>query len=99
MGRAATPTATPIAVRVGPGRTISVRFPQGGNPPRLRAGLYTFVVTDLSSRDNFHLFGVERKTGISFIGTRRWTVTLRKGTYRYRSDGHPAALRGSFTVY
>jgi hypothetical protein len=76
-----------------------VHFPNGGNPPRLRAGLYTFVVSDLSRRDNFHLLGVERKTGIAFVGTRRWTVTLRKGTYRYRSDAHPIALRGSFSVY
>src|SRR5580765_376197 len=91
VGRGAAPAATPIAVKVGPGRTISVRFPNGGNPPRLRAGLHTFVVSDLSRRDNFHLLGVERKTGIAFMGTRRWTVTLSKGTYRYFSDAHPTA--------
>lgn len=68
---------------------------------RLKAGTYTIVVNDRSRRDNFHFKGgkVNRKTGVAFVGTRRWTVTLRKGSYRYRSDSHPTTLRRTLKVF
>jgi hypothetical protein len=90
-----------LSVAVGPGRAISLRLPDGGKLGRMSAGSYTIYVTDRSRRDNFHLIGpagLSKKTGVAFVGTRRWTVTLRKGTYRYRSDAHPAVLSGNFTV-
>ena len=93
-------TASPIVAKVGPGRTIGLQLPNGSVPPRLKAGRYTIVVNDRSRRDNFHLLGaVNRKTGIAFIGKRRWIVLLKKGSYRYRSDAHPRLLSGGFQVY
>jgi len=61
----------------------------------LRAGKYTFVVTDNSKSQNFQLVGpgVARKTGVPGTGRATWTVTLKKGTYRYSSQGRPAAKR------
>jgi len=72
---------TPIAVGVGPGRTIS--FPRS-----LARGKYLITVHDLSKIDNLHLKGrgVDRKTGVAFRGTVKWTVTLMAGTYEVRSD-------------
>ncbi len=66
----------------------------------LRADRYTIVVTDASRRDNFHLVGpgVNRRTGLRFKGTARWTVHVRSGTYRYRSDRPHSKLYGSFIV-
>ena len=57
------------------------------------------VVKDRSAGDNFRLTGpgVAKATGVAFRGTVTWAVTLRAGTYRYRSDRHPG-LRGTFTV-
>ena len=56
-------------------------------------------VRDLTKKDNFHLTGpgVNKKTGVAFMGTVTWTLTLKDGTYSYRSDAHPA-LRGSLRV-
>ena len=48
------------------------------------------TVHDLSAADNLHLKGpgVDRKTGVAFRGTVKWTVTLKAGTYRAGSDAH-----------
>jgi hypothetical protein len=56
----------------------------------LAAGRALIVVKDLSRTDNVRLVGpgVNRATGILFRGTVTWTVTLRPGTYRLRSDRH-----------
>jgi hypothetical protein len=64
-----------------------------------KAGKTVITVRDSSIRDNFHLSGqgIDKKTGVAFRGTVVWTVTLRTGTYMYRSDRH-AKLRGSFRV-
>jgi plastocyanin len=55
------------------------------------AGKAVITVRDLSAKDNFHLSGpgVNKKTGLAFKGTVKWTVTLQSGTYTYRSDAHP----------
>jgi hypothetical protein len=57
------------------------------------------TVRDASRTDNFRLVGpgVNRATGLAFRGTVSWTVTLKVGVYRFRSDRHPS-LRGGFTV-
>jgi plastocyanin len=79
------PKAKAIAARVGPGKTIS--FPRA-----LAKGKYVVTVHDLTNTDNLHLKGpgVERKTGVSFRGTVKWTVTLKAGTYLVWSDAHKA---------
>ena len=65
----------------------------------LTAGTDTFVVSDRSTKQNFHLRGpgVDRKTGIKRAGRIIWTIVLRPGTYRYFSDANPR-IRGSFRV-
>jgi hypothetical protein len=99
VGGSAASSGVELLASVGPGRSISLRLGDGTRVARLKAGSYTFVVTDRSRHDNFHLTGrVDRKTGIAFAGTRRWIVELKKGTYRYRSDAHPRTLRGTFSV-
>ena len=77
------PPPKAIVARVGPGRTIS--FPRS-----LAKGKYQITVHDLSKTDNLHLKGpgVDRKTGVPFRGTVKWTVTLSTGVYRVGSDSH-----------
>ncbi len=84
---------------VGPGATITLKKASGANVSRIRAGTHRFVVRDRSSNHNFHLVkpGTDRRTGVSFRGTRTWSVRIRRGvTYRYRCDPHPSTMRGSF---
>jgi plastocyanin len=83
----------------GPGFTISLT--QGGKKvTMLKAGTYTITVQDKSNIHNFHLTGpgVNKKTSVGGTGTTTWTVTLKKGTYKYICDPHAAAMKGSFTV-
>ena len=93
-----TTTTTPpaktqkLTARVGPGARISfVRSAKSGKT--------TITVSDLSTKDDFHLTGpgVNRKTGIAFKGVAKWTVNLQKATYAFRSDAH-ASLRGTLKV-
>jgi NitT/TauT family transport system substrate-binding protein len=62
----------------------------------LNAGPYTFVVSDRSRTQSFRLDGpgVHRRTSVKGTGRSTWTVTLRRGTYRYGS----AAQKRSFRV-
>ena len=93
------PTAT-LNGRVGPGRTISVRRPDGSKATILN-GITSIrlVVSDRSKTDNFHLTGtgVNRRTGVGFRGRVTWNLKVSPGVYRFRSDRH-RALRGSFSV-
>jgi plastocyanin len=85
--------------RVGPGAVITLKNAAGVNVARIRAGTHTFVIRDRSSSHNFHLVkpGTDRRTGVSFRGSRTWRVRIARGTtYRYRCDPHPSSMRGSF---
>ena len=92
------PTTTPpasvqkLAAKVGPGATIAFAA-------RAKAGKAQITVRDLSAKQNFHLSGpgVNKKTAVAFKGTVKWTLTLRKGTYTFRSDSS-AKLRGRTKV-
>ena len=66
---------------------------------RAKAGKAQITVRDLSGKQNFHLTGpgVNKKTAVAFMGTVKWTVTLKKGTYTFRSDTN-AKLRGKTKV-
>jgi plastocyanin len=66
----------------------------------VKAGRYRIVVRDRSHMHNFHLIGprVNRKTAVAAHGTKTWTLTLRKGTYRFRCDPHRSRMKGSFRV-
>ena len=86
--------ATPVYKgTVGPGFTIKmVTKPT-------KAGTVKIVVNDKSSIHNFHLTGpgVNVKTAVSAVGTKTFTVRLKKGTYKFICDPHPF-MKGSFTV-
>jgi plastocyanin len=79
---------------VGPGYTISM-----AKKPT-KAGKITLTVSDKSSFHNFHLRGpgVDVKTSVGAAGTKSFTVTLKKGTYRFVCDPHASSMKGSFKV-
>ena len=86
--------ATPkLAGTVGPGFTISMKKPT-------KAGKYTLVVSDKSSLHNFHLKGpnVNVKTTVPATGSKRFTITVKKGKYTFLCDPHPTQMKGSFTI-
>jgi hypothetical protein len=66
---------------------------------RLRAGKYTVAVADKSTKDNFHLTGagVNKTTSVARRQNATWVLTLRKGVYRYSSDGS-TKRKGTFRV-
>jgi hypothetical protein len=86
--------------RVGPGTTITLKRGDGTLVTHLSPGTKRILVRDRSSIHNFHLMGpgVDRRTGVSFVGRRRWSVTFSPGTYRYICDTHPDTMRRSFSV-
>jgi plastocyanin len=93
------PGVKTLTATVGPRATISLK--QGARKvSRLKAGRYRIVVRDRSHMHNFHLTGprLNKKTSVTAHGTFTWTVTLRKGTYRYVCDPHKKLMRGSFRV-
>jgi|Tabmets5t2r1_1033131.scaffolds.fasta_scaffold00028_16 plastocyanin len=94
------PRVQRLTASVGPGATISLRTASGRRVTRLRAGRYRITVRDRSTRLNFHLIGprVNRKTTMRFRGTQTWTLTLRRGSYRYVCDPRARTLKGSFRV-
>jgi NitT/TauT family transport system substrate-binding protein len=76
------------------GQFITLRQ-DGALVTQLKAGKYTFVVTDNSKTQNFQLVGpgVNRKTSVPGTGRSTWPVTLKKGTYRYSSSARPGQKR------
>jgi plastocyanin len=92
--------ARPFYGTVGPGSTITLKRANGTTVKHASPAARKFVITDQSSGHNFHLFGpgVGKKTGIDFVGSRTWKVTLSVGTYKFRCDAHPTTMRGSFDV-
>jgi plastocyanin len=89
-----------LTATVGPGFTISLRTATGRRVSRLRRGRYRITVRDRSASHNFHLRGpgVNKRTSVGFRGNRTWTVTLRRGLYRFVCDPHARRMRGSFRV-
>jgi hypothetical protein len=77
-------------------KTISLKTRAGARAANLAAGKYVIVVNDRSRSNNFHLSGkgVNRRTGVRFVGTKEWTITLAPGSlYTYRSDSRPSLRR------
>lgn len=78
---------------VGPGFSI------GTSSKTVAAGKVKLVVSDKAAIHSFHVRGpgVNVKTGIGAIGTKTFTITLKKGaTYRFFCDVHPDELHGTF---
>ncbi len=66
----------------------------------LKPGKYTFVIKDTTSAHNFHLTGpgLNKATSVSGMATATWTITLKKGTYKFVCDPHASFMKGSFKV-
>ena len=93
---AATPTLTGVD---GPGFTITLKKGTA-KVTSLKAGKYKIVIKHLSNIHNFHLSGpgLNKKTSVGAKGTFTWTVTLKKGTYKFVCDPHAPIMKGSFKV-
>jgi plastocyanin len=92
--------ATPVLAGVdGPGFTITLKK-TGKKVTTLKHGKVKIVIKDLSNIHNFHLIGpgVNKKTGVGAKGTFTWTLTLKKGTYKFICDPHASIMKGSFKV-
>ena len=97
--QAAKPKPT-LTASVGPGFTISLKR-GAARVTTLKPGAYMLRVSDKSDFHNFRLRGpggVNRATTVSFVGSKTFQVTLRRGAYRYQCDPHAAQMKGSFTV-
>ena len=66
----------------------------------VKAGTHRIKVEDKASIHNFHLKrpGLNKSTGVAFVGERIWTVTLKPGKYTYWCDPHSSMMHGSFRV-
>ena len=85
---------------VGPGFTIEVEK-AGKDLKTTKAGTYKIKVEDKATIHNFHLFGpgLNKKTGVAFVGNKTWTITLKPGRYTYQCDVHAAVgMKGHFKV-
>jgi plastocyanin len=85
---------------VGPGFTISLKR-NGKAVKTLKAGKYTFVVTDKASTHNFEIEGkgLDRAiTTVPFKGTKTVTLTLKRGSYTFYCAPHESGMRGTFKV-
>ncbi len=99
-GITGSPPPQAVTVTVGPSRTLTLTTAYGQPVTALEAGDYSFAVRDQSKSNNIHITGpgVTVATGRRFRGHKTWTLRLRPGTYRYRSDRQNSHLRGTFTV-
>ena len=82
---------------------ISLRFPDGSKVTTIPAGTYTFVIHDYSRIHNFALGSQTANkrlftTGIRWIGTKRYTLTLTVGAYAYACSAHFRTMNGTFVV-
>jgi plastocyanin len=91
---AATTANTSLTGTVGPGFTISM------NKKTVKAGTYLITIHDRSSIHDFHLTGpgVNKVTSVPKVGTTKWTVKLKKGTYHFVCDPHRAIMHGILKV-
>ncbi len=103
-------TAAPVLVgTVGPGFTITLTQ-NGKKVTSLKAGIYTFRISDKSSIHNFHLTGPggfsriarpkdkKDSDAVGWTGTVSFQIALKKGTYSFVCDPHKTTMKGSFKV-
>jgi plastocyanin len=95
----ASTTATKLVGTDGPGFTITLTK-AGAKVKTLKAGKYAILIRDKSNIHNFHLKGpgLNKLTSVGFVGNKTWTVTLKKGTYKFDCDPHASIMKGSFKV-
>ena len=96
-----TATAKTVKGTVGPGFTIGLSI-NGKKVTKLKAGTpYRFAISDRSSSHDFHLIGtgINRVlTTVGFAGAKSYTLTLKKGSYRFQCDPHASFMHGAFKV-
>jgi hypothetical protein len=91
------PKPVSLVATVGPGATVALKTLAGKKVVAVKARPVLIRLFDRSASDNFHLVG----PGVNRTTTRLakvavvWKLTLKRGTYVYRSDGN-AKLHGSF---
>jgi plastocyanin len=94
-------SAPTVTGTVGPGFTIALTK-SGQKVARLKAHTpYRFVIRDHATIHDFHLRGpgIDRVlTSVAFQGTKSYTLTLKRGTYRFYCDPHASFMHGSFRV-
>jgi hypothetical protein len=98
--RALTGSAHGTALTVTAGRNgILFKTPYDSAVTALEAGRYEITIADTSPGANFHLTGpgIDRRTGVGFRGRTTWAVSLREGSYSYRSD-QPRGSKGNVVV-
>jgi plastocyanin len=78
----------------GPGFTITM------SKTTVKAGTYTIVIHDKSNIHNFRLTGpgVNKLTSVPWVGTKTWSVNLKKGTYKFVCDPHATIMKGVLRV-
>jgi plastocyanin len=93
-GASATATAGKLVATDGPGFTITM------SAKSVRHGTYVITVKDRSAIHDFHLIGpgVNKKTTVAAVKTYTWTLTLKKGTYRFICDPHASIMKGVLKV-
>jgi plastocyanin len=86
--------ANPLIATDGPGFTITM------NKKTVKAGTYVITIHDRSTIHNFHLIGpgVNKKTSVAAVSTTKWTVKLKKGTYKFVCDPHKTIMHGVLKV-
>jgi hypothetical protein len=100
-GPTPTPTRSALTLSV---TATTITLKRAGSSAVLRKlapAVYTVKVVDRSAKQNVHLVGagVNRKTGIAFVGTVTWKLNLKAGTLTYRSDAAKPKLKaGKVTV-
>ena len=94
FGAATTANTNTLTGTVGPGFTITM------NKKTVKAGTYVITIRDLASIHDFHLTGagVNKATSVSGMGTTKWTVKLKKGTYHFVCDPHRTIMHGVLKV-
>ena len=103
-------SAPKLTGTVGPGFSISLKDATGKRVTKLKAGKYTFVVTDKSFSHNFILEKpLPKKKGkpafqkvITNVGqtikNKTYTVTLTKGKWEVYCGPHEDSMKQRFTV-
>lgn len=82
---------------------ITLKFTNGKKVHTIPTGTYTFVIHDYSRIHNFALGSqTDNKrlftTGIRWVGTKSYTLTLTPGNYAYACSAHYQTMNGTFVV-
>ena len=99
-GQSSAMSSPKLSATVGPGFTITLKE-HGKAVKSLKAGTYTFVVSDKAAIHAFALDGPKLEkdfTSVTFVGTKTVTLKLKAGKYKFYCPPHEAVMFGHFTV-